>query len=87
MFCGICNLNLFFAWNISTIDVPHSRMVKRNKFYAAVAQELIDYQVTQSGLGELWQEDALTIYLPFVSNKALMCYLCFGKGDVDKDWW
>ena len=47
----------FFAWNMSTSDVPQLRKVKKDKFYMAVAQELVHYQVNQSDLGELWQEE------------------------------
>ena len=49
VFFGICDFmipNSLFAWNISTSDVPQWRMVKKDNFYAAVAQQLIDYQVT-----------------------------------------
>ena len=57
---GICDfmiLNSFFTWNLSTHDVSQWRMVKKDKFYAVLAQELVDYQVTQSDLGELLLEE------------------------------
>ena len=41
---------------MSTTDVSRCRIVKMDKFYAAVAQKLIDCHVTQAGLGELQPE-------------------------------
>ena len=56
LFFDICDfmiLHSFFAWNNSTSNAPEWRKVKKDKSYVTVAHELINYQVTQSDLGEL----------------------------------